>query len=338
MKARIDYLLKQYFYNKSSRQELEEFFALIQSARHDRELVALIRERYEELKRQDPSASYVDENGELNQLSEIVDPSPSTLVLPSKSAGRRLAIYGSVAACVAMLFIGFYYGQRLVQTEGEAYVQVIKSVANDEKKMILLGDGTKVWVNGSSKLEYPQRFVKGEPREVTLHGEAYFEVERSEEWPFIVHTGEIETKVLGTKFNIRAYPELGDVLVTVRSGKVQVNKQRKRVATLVGNQEVSVPRSVEANTPKVVEKELKSKVAGNWIQGYLEYEDEPISTIIADLERARGMSIEWRKSSTAEKIITMSVPMDSSADYILEVLSTLTDSRIQKEGKSYIIF
>lgn len=341
MRARIDYLLKQYFYNRSSREELDELFGIIRSARYDRELSDLIRKRYEALKREDPSACYVDEHGELTRFAEMEELPPANSPqqpAPSTSRKRVRRMYGVIATCAAMLMVGFFYGQRFVQSDAQSSVQVIKSVAPDEKKVILLSDGTKVWVNASSKLEYPQQFVKGQAREVTLHGEAYFEVERAAEWPFIVHTGDIKTKVLGTKFNIKAYPGLANVLVSVRSGRVQVLQQEQVVATLLQNQEVSVSHRVKSAISARPEKQLKNKIAGNWIQGYLEYEDEPITAIVADIERSYGIEIDWRNSVLADKLVTLSVPSDSKPDYILQVLSTLTDTEVRKEGENYIIF
>lgn len=343
MKARIDYLLKRYFYNKSTREELDELFGIIRSARYDRELSDLIRKRYEALKCEDPSTSYVDEHGELARFTEMDDQQGGTeksgqvRCLP-KSRKRLRRVYGIIVTSAAMLLIGFFYGQRFVQTDPLPSVQVIKNVAPDEKQVILLSDGTKVWVNASSKLEYPEQFVKGQAREVTLHGEAFFEVEHAADWPFIVHTGDIQTKVLGTKFNIKAYPGIEEVLVSVRSGKVQVSHHAQIVATLLENQEVSISRSQFVNIPSRPEKQLKSKVAGNWIQGYLEYEDEPITTIVSDLERVFGIAIEWSNPALADKVVNLSVPSDSKPDYILEVLSTLTNTEVRKEGHNYIIF
>lgn len=338
MKARIDYLLKQYFYDSCSREELEELFGIIRSARYDDELSELIRERYEALKREDPSASYISADGQLGRLSDAPDHAGQPIRRSSVSPWSLRSIYIAATAAAAVLLIGFFYGQRFVESEPNITVQVIKSVAPDEKKIIILSDGTKVWVNASSQLEYPQQFVVGQSREVILHGEAYFEVEHAEEWPFVVNTGDIQTKVLGLKFNVKAYPGQNNVLVSVRSGKVQVMRQQQLLGTLVQNQEISVGRDAHASIVVPPEKQLKSKVAGNWIQGYLEYEDEPIAAIVSDLERVYGISVEWRDADVANKVVTLSVPSDSEPAYILDILSTLTDMQVRHEGKHYIIF
>ena len=74
---------------------------------------------------------------------------------------------------------------------------------------LVLSDGTRVWMNARSRLVYPVAF--GDTREVELEGEAYFEVTRDENRPFIVHAGQVAVKVLGTEFNVSNYPENEDV-------------------------------------------------------------------------------------------------------------------------------
>lgn len=336
MKARIHYLLRQYFYDRSTRSELDELFAVIRSAKYDEELSLLIKELYEELRRQDPSLTYVDHNGKLLDFSDTQ--SHSQAGPKKKRSSRYLRVYVGIAVSAAMLLVGFFYGQQWRTNDTGELVQVINSVIHDDNKILILDDGTKVWMNSSSKLEYSKTFRKGQPREVTLIGEAYFEVERAEDWPFIVHTGDIKTKVLGTKFNVKAYPGMKDVLVSVKSGKVMVSKHNTVLATLVQDQELSVPLLPNRVLPPLKEKALKSKVAGSWTTGYLEYEDESITAIIADLERFYGISIDLRHPALGDKVITMSVLKDSEPNEILEILTTLTDTHFEREENNYIIF
>lgn len=339
MKARINYLLRQYFHNRSNHEELDELFGMIRSAKYDQELALLIKKLYEELKREDPSLTYVDDNGKLLEFPDFAGQQDRLLLdQQEKSSGRNLRWYIGVAACAAMLLVGFFYGQWSQDRKPAEHVQVINSVARDQNKIIHLADGSKVWINASSKLEYPQEFKKGHPREVTLTGEAYFEIEHAEDWPFIVHTGDVQTKVLGTKFNIKAYPGMEDILVTVKSGKVMVSKENKTLATLLGNQELSIPMMASASVPEIKEKELKSKVAGSWTAGYLEYEDESIASVVADLERFYQLSIELRNPTLGDKVITLSVPKESDLSYVLEILTVLTESRFKIEDNNYIIF
>ncbi|MBE8719257.1 FecR family protein [Sphingobacterium pedocola] len=340
MKERVNYLLKQYFYNRANRQELDELFAIIRSAEYDEDIALLIKELYEQLRRDDPSLTYIDDMGKLWESPHAAD-LPPTFTEKEISLPRRRSVtvkmYLSVAACALLLLLaGLLYQHWPITNHSE--VQIIKHAAPDENKVILLADGTKVWVNSSSQLQYPQEFKRGQPREVTLIGEAYFEVEHAENWPFIVHTGDVQTKVLGTKFNVKAYPNMKEIQVSVKTGKVMVSKRNETLATLIQNQELNVPARSTTTFRTVKEKELKSKVVGSWTSGYLEYEDEPIAAVIADIERFYRVEIRLDRASLRDEIITLSVLKESDPAYVLEVLATLTDTAIKIENKKYVIF
>jgi hypothetical protein len=79
------------------------------------------------------------------------------------------------------------------------------AAANGKIVNITLADGTKIWLNGGSKLTYPDKF-RGDRREITLTGEAFLDVAHDDHQSFIIHTGAVRTQVLGTSFNIKAYP------------------------------------------------------------------------------------------------------------------------------------
>jgi ferric-dicitrate binding protein FerR (iron transport regulator) len=91
-----------------------------------------------------------------------------------------------------------------------------------QRTRLTLPDGTAVWLNVSSRLEYGKSMRKG-AREVYLQGEAYFEVEQQAGRPFVIHTRDVNVQVLGTTFNLRAYPEDSTLETTLVEGKVAVN-------------------------------------------------------------------------------------------------------------------
>lgn len=98
----------------------------------------------------------------------------------------------------------------------------VVNTSEDFNKEIVLDDGTKIWLNKETVFKYPEKFSK-DTREVILDGEAYFEVEKDKTKPFIINTNQTITTVLGTTFNIRAYPQEQEVLVSVISGEVQLS-------------------------------------------------------------------------------------------------------------------
>lgn len=336
MKTHIRYLLQQYFNNRASREELEEFFRVVRSAEHDEELAALIRETYEALRRENPSSTYIDADGNLTfPKGADMMPTPAKRLLRN---GKRMALPIMAAAAVAA---ALWFGPRPRHEKAvdglQTQVQVVKQAASDENKVIQLSDGTKVWLNSSSKLEYPQAFDASTPREVSLTGEAFFEVTKAADWPFVVHTGAVKTTVLGTAFNIKAYPGMQNISVSVKHGKVAVSKDNQTLATLESNQELRV--ALGQNTPTPTEEiTLSSKVAGKWKDGYLDYEDETIASVIADLERFYGISVNLRDETLANEEITISLRRDSHPEFALDILCRLLDKQLEKQENRFIIY
>ena len=114
---------------------------------------------------------------------------------------RRVLFGVASAAAVALLMFGlFSLSHNANVTDG---VQVI-NVPSGQRTELILSDGTKVWLNSGTRLEYPTSFGT-ERREVTLYGEGYFDVARNEDLPFVVHTKKYDVEVLGTVFNVVSY-------------------------------------------------------------------------------------------------------------------------------------
>ncbi|SEM68344.1 FecR family protein [bacterium A37T11] len=322
-KKRVRYLFHQYVHDLATRPELEEFFHLVRDASSNEELAGHIKELYDELKRTHPSLSYVDEQGKLNLPT-----------LPSK-IGTSIRLYAAFAAAVLLLVSAvIFLRPGPGHTNKARYEEVIKMAAKDENKYVLLSDSTKIWINSSSKLEYPERF-DGETREINLEGEAYFEVKHADKVPFIIHTGDITTTVLGTSFNIKAYPDMDRVVVAVKLGKVKISKRSQVLATLVKNQEFSVTTKLpEAHTEERI---LSTKIAGNWKDGYLDYEDEPIEMVVKDLKRIYGAHVTLADSSLKQERITISFLRSAGASSVLNILCKLTDKKLTKQDSIYII-
>lgn len=143
-----------------------------------------------------------------------------------KSKKRRFITASAllVAASISiLLYVGIMtFSINLPEAKTNTVVnKVIRSTDKGQKYSIVLSDGTKVRLNSESKLIFPQKF-SGDNRVVELVGEAFFDVARNEKMPFIVKTNRLNTEVLGTSFNIKAYKDQ-KTTVSVATGKVRVN-------------------------------------------------------------------------------------------------------------------
>lgn len=170
---------------------------------------------------------------------------------------------------------------------------IYKQTNRGEKNTVTLDDGTVVNLNADSRIWYSQDFAKEGKREVFLEGEAFFEVVRDTLHPFRIHTGNIETTVLGTSFNINAYhPEEG-VTVSVVTGKVEVRQLERGISPVYLVPDEQVEYSVNEST---LRKSLfdHQKVL-SWKEGTLYFKNASFEEVITTLERWYGVDIEVKR-------------------------------------------
>jgi ferric-dicitrate binding protein FerR (iron transport regulator) len=240
-----------------------------------------------------------------------------------------------MAIMVVVLTIGFTW--MMHRPDSKQPVVATKSLAKkmtgrSEYRYMLLPDSTQVWLNAASTLEYPQQFTSG-VREVYLTGEAYFDVRHADKKPFLIHTGKVTTMVLGTAFNIKAYPGRENIIVSVSRGKVRVNYETKEVATLTQGQQVKV----NSNNNTIVQKKMAITEAAPWQQGNLVYDDETISDVVADLERNYDVTIQIQNEAVANERISTSFRREIGIESALKVLCNLTETRLKLENNMYVI-
>src|SRR5882757_5500278 len=231
MEERIKYLFRQYLENKCSRQELEEFFSYIRASGGDETLKSLIKKAYEETLQAPSSLTYVNEFGNLILTEKEW---PSHTAREKKPLRRRLTAILAIAATLITIGTAVWLIHRTSRPKDTSPLATLtkKTTERSEYKYLLLPDSTQVWLNASSSLEFPDHFKPGK-REVILSGEAYFDVKHADKSPFVIHTGKISTTVLGTAFNIKAYPDRENIIVSVSRGKVKVNYNNTLLATLI---------------------------------------------------------------------------------------------------------
>lgn len=127
-------------------------------------------------------------------------------------------------ACVIALFLfnaGYFTYQFVTKDETSVYREIC--AAKGERLVVLLGDGSRVWLNADSKLVYPEHFT-GDERRVSLSGEAYFEIKKNPDNPFMVTAGEMKVRVTGTSFNVCAYPSDKEIVTTLDEGKISIGR------------------------------------------------------------------------------------------------------------------
>ncbi|MCG6189573.1 FecR family protein [Maribellus maritimus] len=160
------------------------------------------------------------------------------------------------------------------------------------RTVVQLSDGTEVNLNYGSKIKYPRNF-NGERREIVLSGEAFFDVAHNKEKPFVVKTGQLQVKVLGTEFNINAYPDDDFISTTLVKGKVAVEKvvgreQVEQIKLMKPGENMTYNKNSETVTSH--EGSIDKYIA--WKDGKLIFDDEPITKVAEKLGRMFNVEIE----------------------------------------------
>lgn len=174
-----------------------------------------------------------------------------------------------------------------------------KTTAPGEKIKMILPDSSVVYLGSKSRLSWPERFVKGKHRDIRLEGEAFFEVKRDTSSPFVIHSGNMETRVLGTSFNIYAYPEDRVFTVAVRTGKVSVSQNsatgQKRLSLLTPGMKLTFQKG---NGEYAINDTRIADVNG-WTNNRFVFHDENLGNILIKLERYYRVHFELKNPEMA---------------------------------------
>jgi len=241
---------------------------------------------------------------------------PVFIDTPRKSKTKIILLCAVAAISVTVLFISF----RILKSSDQS--PSLQKNNNSEistrygsKTNLVLPDGTKVWLNAGSKLNYDKNYGSS-LREVGLIGEAYFDVVKNAEKPFIIHTGKIEIKVLGTAFNVKSYPGEKTIETSLIRGSIEITfKDRPSEKVIlkpneklvVANEEVPVIITKkryfkQANEPIVAISHLNyarrdsTIIETAWVQNKLFFQDESFRDLAAQMQRWYGVNIRFDNS------------------------------------------
>jgi transmembrane sensor len=197
---------------------------------------------------------------------------------------------------------------------------------------IVLSDGTKVWLNAATALQYPAVFGEQTERKVTLvSGEAYFEVRKDKKRPFIVKTTAQEIKVLGTHFNVKAYQDEPTTKTTLLEGSVAVTYtekgNRKNFVVLKPNQQSTLANHIIG----VVEVNTDEAVA--WKNGEFAFRRESLASIMKKLERWYNIEVVFQDNNVSALLFGGTISKYSKVSDVLCILERTGDVKFKIEGR-----
>ncbi|MBA4746923.1 MAG: FecR domain-containing protein [Muricauda sp.] len=255
----------------------------------------------------------------------------------NNSKRRPILKWSSVAASLTLLIgLGYFAYTFTHQTEVvEPIAKITKTTEWGQKLHIVLADGTEVYLNAGSTIKYPQRF-EGDTREVELEGEAFFDVAKNLDKPFIIKSGEVATTVLGTSFNVNTYPENQQVAITVATGKVKVASEESELLLLPNEQGI-----FNRNSKSISKEKIDIASFLHWKDGIIHFDDAELSKVLQTLERWYGVTFVVDNNTIGNCHITATYD-NERLDAILESIvyaknglryQFLDKNKIQLKGK-----
>ena len=195
---------------------------------------------------------------------------------------------------------------------------------------IVLADGTKVYLNAVSSIKYPTQF-NGDQRVVELDGEAYFEVAKNKNKPFIVKSGDQDIEVLGTHFNVHAYTNESVIKTTLLEGSVAVSYKNQKEVLKPGQQS-----NVSEKFNKIGIKQVDTEAAIAWKNGRFKFDNADLKTVMRQLERWYGIKAEYR-GDVSDVRFNGGTFMNKNLSEVLKVLE-LSNIKFKVEGKTIIVY
>jgi len=321
---RLGYLIKQYADNLSTKEEMDELFSLIADARSDTNFNQEFLKVWNGIHPEEQLHSI-----DKNQLFDEIETKISV-----SSIRQPKFLWAKVVAVLVVAFgagLMYYYLSAPVVKKKNAPVASANQLTRSSHSLIKLPDGSSVLLNNNSRLNYTT--FNEDNREVTLSGEAYFDIAKDKMHPFVIHTGKLKTRVLGTAFNIRAYPEENDVTVTVTKGKVEVGMENKTLGIITPNQQISFNK----HNGSTVQQQVYADSILVWKQNDLVFDNTNFEEAAVIISSRFNVTMNFANEALKQCRFTASFLNENNIDQVLTVLCDVNNATYEKKNDTIII-
>ena len=308
--SRLQYLVRQFAENLSTKEEMNELFSLIADSKHDGKFNQEFLAIWNSINPEEQKYP-IDENRLFSDIERKI--SAPSIRQPRSIWVRAAAILLMVLGAGVIYF--YIYGSHSVENK-KAPLAAANQLTRSSHSLIKLPDGSSVLLNNNSKLDYST--FTSINRIVTLSGEAYFDIAKDKAHPFVIHTGKLQTTVLGTAFNIRAYPEENDVTVTVTKGKVEVEMENKTLGIITPNQQISFNK----RNGSTVQQQVHADSILVWKQNDLVFDNTNFEEAAVIISNRFNVTVTFSNERLKDCRFTASF---LNADNIHQVLTVLCD-------------
>lgn len=282
---------------------------------------------------EDSFASEVNLKNEWNRLLGSIQ-KENKPVGKTRIIGKYLQMAAGYAAAVlvgaALVFVFTHTRTLPEQVQGGSF---IVQTDNSDRSFTQLPDGSRIWLNKGTKIEYNQQFGIGN-RNVLLNGEAYFEVAKNKKLAFVVKTKSIDVTALGTSFNVNAYDDGNEVTTTLYTGKVNVQSTLTGYKTILNPFEVAV---FSKTKDKITTYVFTGSDKPVWMEPEFRFDMLPLIDITKQLEHNYNVVFVYRNQKIKHLKFSGTFDRDEKLDEILRVIKINTNIDYAIKNDSVII-
>lgn len=281
----------------------------------------------------DNKAAFLKERKLYNAILLNAEPENTSVAGNKKQHGLHLGFvkFLRIAAMIVIAFgLGYFAQDR--DDEGPVAMQTI-AVPVGQCVNITLPDGSNIWLNAQTTIQYPVSFNKFE-RSIKLDGEAYFEVAKDKKRPFIVNTKECSVEVLGTKFNVDAYSSRDKFETVLMEGSVKVSMHNDPSETISLKPNNKVYRS----NGKLLTQKIDNYERYRWKEGLICFQDEPFRLVMEDFEKFYGLKIIVNNQKVTKYLYTGKFKQTDGIDYALSLLQKNIHFTYQRDRENHVVY
>jgi transmembrane sensor len=248
---------------------------------------------------------------------------------------RRLNItrYAAAAAVIIFISAGLFIRHKITANSQKEAFNIITTGVGQVKK-IKLPDSSTVWLNAKTRIRVSEDFDKTTNRSIYLDdGEAFFEVAKNPARPFLVITSSITTRVLGTSFNVKAYRNLHNATVTVKTGRVQVSDAHKKLAVLLPNQKIIY--SLINQTGRV--SSCDAAVSKTWAEGNTELNSVSFDELANAIKNIYGVKLKSANKLTNNYQYDIVISSSHTLDETMRIICSVHHNKFRRNNNNEII-
>lgn len=328
--SRFKYLFHQYVNKTATPEEAQEFLEMMKNDNYNKEVQVLLDEFWNEPASVTPLAEARAER----IFHEIM--ASSSVREPVRFFSGKNVWFRAAAAIIIIGLSALFYKYEIRPSN----TNLVKVKSNEVDKSVIPGrrfinlpDGSSVILNENSKLVLGKKFNSNGKREVYLQGEAYFDIRHDAEKPFIVHTGKLQTTVLGTAFNIKTNPGTEIITVTVTRGKVKVGDDKSTYNVLLPNEQMVVDQNMSSH----IKKPVKAETIIAWKNEDIYFDDVNIKDVANQLQERFNVSIIFSNEQIKNCRFSATFFKSQSLDQILNVIGEFNHIQYQFQDNKTVI-